>query len=65
MHRTPRHIYAQIVAPEGKAPTEVQKRLFGEAAPEGADLRKAARQIARSLARRVLVALGYARAKQL
>ena len=39
------------VAPEGKAPTAIQKRLFGEAPPEGADLRKAARGVARSLAR--------------
>ena len=30
----------QVVAPEGKAPTPVQKRLFGEASPDGADLRK-------------------------
>jgi len=44
-------VVAQIVAPEGKAPTKVQKRLFGRKPPEGADLRKAARQIARSLAR--------------
>jgi hypothetical protein len=44
-------VVEQIVAPEGKAPTAVQKRLFGEVAPEGADLRKAARQVARSLAR--------------
>lgn len=44
-------VVAQVVAPEGKAPTAVQKRLFGEAPTEGADLRKAARDIARSLAR--------------
>lgn len=44
-------VVEQIVAPEGKAPTAVQKRLFGEEPPEGADLRKAARRIARSLAR--------------
>lgn len=44
-------VVEQVVAPEGKAPTAVQMRLFGEAAPEGTDLRKAARQIARSLAR--------------
>ena len=41
----------QVVSPEGKAPTEVQKRLFGETPSNGADLRKAARQVARSLAR--------------
>lgn len=44
-------VVEQIVAPEGKAPTAVQKRLFGGEPPEGADLRKAARQVARSLAR--------------
>ena len=44
-------VVAQVVAPEGKAPTALQKRLFGEAPTEGADLRKAARDIARSLAR--------------
>ena len=41
----------QVVAPEGKAPTAAQKRLFGEAPPEDADLRKAARRIASSLSR--------------
>jgi hypothetical protein len=41
----------QVVAPEGKAPTAVQKRLFGQTPPKGADLRKAAREVARSLAR--------------
>jgi hypothetical protein len=41
----------QIVAPEGQQPTEVQRRLFGETPPDNADLRKAARQVARSLAR--------------
>ena len=44
-------VVAQVVAPEGKAPTAVQKRLFGGSPPEGAYLRKAARDIARSLAR--------------
>ena len=39
------------VAPAGKAPTAIQKRLFGEVPPEGADHRKAARGVARSLAR--------------
>ena len=42
-------VVEQIVAPEGKA--VVQKRLFGEAPLEGADLREAARKVARSLAR--------------
>ena len=44
-------VVGQIVAPESKPPTEVQKRLFGGEPPEGADLRKAARQVARKLAR--------------
>ena len=44
-------VVAQVVAPEGQAPTAVQKRLFGESPPKGADLRKAARDVARSLAR--------------
>ena len=41
----------QVVSLEGKAPTEVQKRLFGETPSNGADFREAARQVARSLAR--------------
>jgi mono/diheme cytochrome c family protein len=41
----------QVVSPEGKPPTEVQKRLFGEPPANGADLRKAARQVALALAR--------------
>ena len=40
----------QIIAPEGQAPTAVQKRLFGQT-PKGTDLRKAARGVARTLAR--------------
>jgi len=44
-------VIEQAVVPEGKAPTAVQKRLFGEAPPQGSDLRKAARKVARSLAR--------------
>lgn len=44
-------VVGQIVAPEGQAPTAVQKRLFGKAPPPGADLREAARKVARSLAR--------------
>ena len=40
----------QIIAPEGQAPTAVQKRLFGET-PKGTGLRKAARGVARTLAR--------------
>lgn len=44
-------VVEQVVAPEGKAPTPVQKRLFGKAPTEGADLREVARKVARSLAR--------------
>ena len=44
-------VVEQVVAPDGRAPTQVQKRLFGEPPPEDADLRKAARKVARSLAR--------------
>ena len=40
----------QIIAPEGQAPTAVQKRLFGQT-PKATDLRKAARGVARTLAR--------------
>ncbi|MFM7103374.1 MAG: DUF1592 domain-containing protein, partial [Verrucomicrobiota bacterium] len=44
-------VVGQVIAPEGQPPTAVQKRLFGRKPPAGADLRKAARPIARSLAR--------------
>ncbi|MEC8988357.1 MAG: DUF1592 domain-containing protein, partial [Verrucomicrobiota bacterium] len=44
-------VVEQIVAPKGKAPTTNQTRLFSEAPPKGADLHKAARGVARSLAR--------------
>lgn len=44
-------VVGQVIAAAGQAPTAVQKRLFGETPPEGADLRKAAQQVARSLAR--------------
>ena len=44
-------VVSLVVAPEGKPPTDVQKRLFGNAPPKGADLRKVARKVARSLAR--------------
>lgn len=44
-------VVGQVMASAGQAPTAVQKRLFGETPPEGADLRKAAQQVARSLAR--------------
>ena len=41
----------RILAPDDAPPTEVQKRLFGEPPAPGADLRAAARKVARSLAR--------------
>ena len=41
----------QVVVPAGKAPTESQKRLFGELPSGEADFRKTAREVARSLAR--------------
>lgn len=44
-------VIGQVVAPEGKPPTAVQKRLFGWKPPKGSDPRMAARQVARSLAR--------------
>ncbi|MCG6154636.1 DUF1592 domain-containing protein [Rubinisphaera margarita] len=44
-------VIEQVVVPEGQPPTEVQRRLFGESPPDGADYREAARKIARSLAR--------------
>lgn len=45
------NVINQVVSPEGKAPTEVQKRLFGETPSDGFDFREAARHVARSLAR--------------
>lgn len=44
-------VVEQIVAPKGQPPTAVQKRLFGELPLVGSDLSKAARKVARSLAR--------------
>ncbi len=41
----------RILAPDGKPPTAVQRRLFGETPAKGADLREAARKVARPLAR--------------
>lgn len=41
----------RVLAPKGKPPTEVQKRLFGETPEKGTDLRVAAREVARKLAR--------------
>jgi hypothetical protein len=40
-----------ILAPQGKPPTEVQKRLFGEPPAPGADLRAMARKVAQSISR--------------
>jgi hypothetical protein len=42
----------RILAPNGAPPTEVQKRLFGEPPAPGKDDRAAAREVARSLARK-------------
>jgi hypothetical protein len=42
----------QILAPAGKPPTEVQKRLFGEPPTAGSDVRTAARTVARSIAKK-------------
>lgn len=44
-------VVEKVVAPAGKPPTAVQKRLFGRKPSKGADLRQAARQVARSMAR--------------
>ena len=41
----------RVLAPDGKSPTPVQKRLFGESPKSGTDLRVAARKVASSLAR--------------
>ena len=41
----------KILAPQGKPPTELEKRLFGEPPAPGTDARAAARNVARSLAR--------------
>ena len=41
----------EVLASEGDPPTEVQRRLFGETPSNSADFRKAAREVARSLAR--------------
>jgi hypothetical protein len=44
-------VVGQVIAPPGKPPTAVQKRLFGRKPPKGSDPRGAARHVARSLAR--------------
>ena len=41
----------RILAPEGKPPTQVQKRLFGKTPGPGTDARTSARKVAQSLAR--------------
>lgn len=41
----------QVVAPDGQKPTEVQKRLFGNAPPPNTNVRVEAREVARSMAR--------------
>ena len=45
-------VLARIVAPQGAPPTAMQKRLFGATPATGTDPRKAAREVARSLARK-------------
>ena len=45
-------VLERILAPNGARPTEVQKRLFGEPPAPGSDLRAAAKNVARSLARK-------------
>ena len=44
-------VVEQVVAPKGKPPTAVQKRLFGKMPAADADLRAEARRVARSMAR--------------
>ncbi len=44
-------VLGRILAPKGKPPTPVQKRLFGEAPAAGTDPRDAARKVARGIAR--------------
>ncbi|MEJ6717664.1 MAG: mono/diheme cytochrome c family protein [Akkermansiaceae bacterium] len=44
-------VLEQILAPENESPTEGEKRLFGETPAPGTDLRAAAKNVARSLAR--------------
>ena len=45
-------VVAQIMAPEGEAPTATQRRLFGAALSQGTNLRKVARSLARDAYRR-------------
>jgi hypothetical protein len=45
-------VVSRIVAPQGARPTPIQKRLFGQAPAAGTDPQKAAREVARSLAKK-------------
>jgi hypothetical protein len=45
-------VLARVLAPVNAPPTEMQKRLFGEPPAPGTDARVAARNVARSLARK-------------
>lgn len=45
-------VLGRIVTPKGAPPTEIQRRLFGETPTAETDIRKAARNVARSLARK-------------
>ena len=45
-------VLRQIVAPPGRRPTAVEKRLFGPSPSPGKDPRESAREVARSLARK-------------
>lgn len=44
-------VLARILAPPGEPPTAIERRLFGEPPAAGSDVRAAARNVARSLAR--------------
>lgn len=44
-------VLGRVLAPSGAPPTALQRRLFGELPAPGADVRAAARNVARSLAR--------------
>jgi hypothetical protein len=44
-------VIEEIIAPEGHAPTVLQKRLFGTLPPKGANLLEEVRKVARSLTR--------------
>lgn len=44
-------VISQVIAGEGRQPTAIQRKLFGEKPPSSSDLRVEARRIARSLTR--------------